>query len=106
VTAPLDPAPPESETPTATDPSPDGPDGSVPAAAPRSVAHEPGYEERRNVMARDKGLPGEVIEGGEDPRPAEGLREERYYGRLLVGMVVVLILGGFVLGIVIALAQS
>jgi hypothetical protein len=68
--------------------------------------HEPGYDERRNIIARDKGLPGEVIEGGEDPQPAEGLREERYYGRLLVGMVVGLILGGFVLGIAIALAQS
>jgi hypothetical protein len=70
------------------------------------AAHEPGYEERRNIIARDKGLPGEVIEGGEDPQPAEGLREERYYGRLLVGMVVALILGGFVLGIAIALAQA
>ncbi len=64
------------------------------------------YEERRNVIARDKGLPGEVITGGEDPQPAEGLRQERYYGRLLVAMVAILILGGFVVGLLIALAQA
>ena len=64
------------------------------------------YDERRNVIARDKGLPGEVITGGEDPQPAEGLREERYYGRLLVAMVAILILGGFVIGLLIALAQA
>ena len=34
-------------------------------------------------IARDKGLPGEVITGGEDPAAGEGLREEQYYGRLL-----------------------
>ncbi len=47
-----------------------------------------------------------MITGGEDPQPAEGLREERYYGRLLVAMVAILILGGFVIGLLIALAQA
>jgi hypothetical protein len=32
--------------------------------------------------------------------------EERYYGRLLVAMVLVLVLGGFVVGIVLALATA
>jgi len=82
-------------------------DDATPTGPPNATTrHEPGYEERRNVIARDKGLPGEVIEGGEDPNPVEGRREERFYGRLLVAMVIALILGGFVLGLAIALAQA
>lgn len=78
---------------------------------PDSIEVPPGidpveYEEPRNVRARIKGLPGPVIEGGDDPDPAEGLREDRYYGRLLVAMVAALILGGFVIGLLIALAQA
>jgi hypothetical protein len=94
VTEPLDPASvPPAPAPSATL-QPPGPD------------HEPGFDERRNVIARAKGLPGEIIEGGEDPNPAEGLREERTYGRWLVAMVVALILFGFVVGLAIALAQA
>jgi hypothetical protein len=81
-------------------PAPPAPAAAVPPIDPVV------YDEPRNVRARIKGLPGAVIKGGDDPDPAEGLREERYYGRLLVAMVAALILGGFVIGLLIALAQA
>jgi hypothetical protein len=62
------------------------------------------YDEPRNVRARAKGLPTPYIAGGKDPDPEKGLEEERHYGRLLVWMVAGLIFGGFVIGLLIALA--
>jgi hypothetical protein len=64
------------------------------------------YDEVRNVHARARGLDAPYIAGGTDPDPAAGRREERYYGRLLLWMVIVLILGGFVVGMVIALVSA
>lgn len=64
------------------------------------------YDDPRNVHARARGLPAPYITGGRDPNPAEGLREERYYGRLLVLMVVAIILAGFVLGLLVAIAVN
>jgi hypothetical protein len=64
------------------------------------------YDDVRNVHARARGLEAPYIAGGTDPDPAAGLREERYYGRLLIWMVIVLILGGFVVGLLIALASA
>lgn len=80
-------------TPTTPPPAPLPPD---PAA----------YDATRNVHARARGLPTPYIGGGDDPDPAKGLQEERYYGRLLLAMVLVLILGGFVFGIIVALATA
>jgi hypothetical protein len=51
-------------------------------------------------MARSRGLSAPYIAGGRDPDPESGRQEERRYGRLLLVMVVVIVLSGFVLGIV------
>jgi hypothetical protein len=64
------------------------------------------YDSERNKHARARGLPGPYIVGGTDPDPAEGLREERKYLRLLIWMVAIIVLAGFVLGIAIALASA
>ena len=64
------------------------------------------YDSNRARIARAKGLETPYIAGGRDPDPEPGLREERYYWRLLVFMVVTIVLAGFVLGIAIALAEG
>jgi hypothetical protein len=40
------------------------------------------------------------IAGGRDPQPEAGRREERFYLGILLAMVVVLVLSGFVIGII------
>jgi hypothetical protein len=57
-------------------------------------------ENERAASARARGLSAPYIAGGRDPQPDEALREERFYGRLLVLMVAIIVLAGFVLGIV------
>ena len=59
------------------------------------------YDDPRAELARARGLEAPYIPGGEDPEPEAARREDRYYGRLLIAMVVAIILGGFVLGIII-----
>lgn len=54
----------------------------------------------RAVLARRRGLPGPYITGGDDADPNASRREERRYGTLLLAMVVVIVLAGFVLGLV------
>ena len=61
------------------------------------------YDSARARIARAKGLEAPYIAGGRDPDPAAGLAEERRYGKLLLAMIVVLVFGGFVVGIAIAL---
>ena len=63
------------------------------------------YDSVRAQHARARGLAAPYIPGGRDPDPERGLREERHYLRLLVIMVITLGLGGFVLGVVLALLQ-
>jgi hypothetical protein len=63
------------------------------------------YDSVRAQHARARGLAAPYIPGGRDPDPEAGRREERHYVRLLVIMVVVLGLGGFVFGVVLALLQ-
>jgi hypothetical protein len=58
------------------------------------------YDSDRARIARARGLAAPYIAGGRDPEPTAGRREERFYGRLLLAMVAVIVLGGFVLGIV------
>ena len=58
------------------------------------------YDSERNALARARGLSAPYIAGGRDPEPTRGRREERFYGRLLLLMVAVLVLAGFVAGIV------
>ena len=57
------------------------------------------YDEIRNEHARKRGLAAPYIAGGRDPDPEAGRAEERRYLRLLLIMVVVIVLSGFVLGI-------
>ena len=60
------------------------------------------YDSARAQIARAKGLEAPYIEGGQDPEPEAGLAEERHYGKLLLWMVLVLVFGGFAIGIAIA----
>lgn len=64
------------------------------------------YDSDRARIARRKGLPTGYIAGGRDPDPEPGLREERYYGKLLLAMVITIVLAGFVLGIALTLATG
>ena len=76
-------------------------------ARPTQLPPDPeAYDSPRAQLARAKGLDAPYIAGGRDPDPEPGLREERYYGKLLVAMVVALMLGGFVIGLAIAVATG
>lgn len=61
------------------------------------------YDTERSAAARKRGLATPYIPGGRDPDPDGAAREERRYLRLLLAMVAVIVLAGFVLGIVAAL---
>ena len=58
------------------------------------------YDSPRAERARARGLAAPYIPGGRDPDPARARREERFYLRILVAMILVLVIGAFVLGIV------
>ena len=58
------------------------------------------YDDPRAELARARGLEAPYIPGGDDPEPEAAQREDRFYGRLLVIMVVAIVLGGFVIGII------
>jgi hypothetical protein len=76
----------------------------------RKKHHGRALDEDQLIAETDKSpgvlLASGYIAGGTDPDPVTGLREERHYLRLLVAMVIALMLGGFVLGIVIAIATG
>jgi hypothetical protein len=57
------------------------------------------YDSERSAMARARGLSAPYIAGGRDPDPIAGRRQERFYLRLLLLMVGVIVFGGFILGI-------
>jgi hypothetical protein len=65
-----------------------------PRATPPLPADDP-----RSELARARGLDAPSIEGGDDPDPEAGLREERFFGRLLLLMVVAILGTTFVLTI-------
>jgi hypothetical protein len=70
------------------------------AGRPGALPPDPdAYDSERNALARARGLAAPYIAGGRDPDPETGRREERFYGRLLLVMVGVIVVGGFVLGI-------
>ena len=79
-----------------------GGDSGVPAAPPRAdLPPDPEtYDSERNAHARARGLAAPYIAGGRDPDPEAGKREERFYGRLLLIMVGLIVASGFVLGII------
>jgi len=61
------------------------------------------YDSPRAAGARARGLSAPYIAGGLDPDPERTRREERVYLRILVAMIVVIVLAGFVLGIIASL---
>jgi hypothetical protein len=73
------------------------------APAQRTAAQLPpdpaAYDSDRATQARARGLSAPYIAGGRDPDPEATRRIERPYLLLLVAMIVVIVLGGFVLGI-------
>jgi hypothetical protein len=91
-------------TPVTREPTPPGPEVDEGAMAPhpgRSVPWPP-RELRR-------GLASPYPPGGVDPDPDAGRREERFYLRLLIAMVLLIVVGGFVvslIGIVLGFAGS
>lgn len=78
-----------------------------PRSKPVQLPPDPeAYDSVRSEHARARGLAAPYIAGGRDPDPEAGRREERFYLRLLVIMVLALALGGFVIGTAIALVQA
>jgi hypothetical protein len=74
----------------------------APEPAPDSQPLPPdpdAYDSARAVQARARGLAAPYIAGGEDPDLAATRRREGRYLRLLIVMIVVVVLAGFVLGI-------
>lgn len=66
---------------------------------PRELPADPeAYDAPRAAQARARGLAAPYIAGGRDPDPEVGRREERFYLRILLAMVVLIVLSGFVLG--------
>lgn len=61
------------------------------------------YDAVRNEHARKRGLPQAYIAGGNDPELPRTLSNERRYVRILVAMTAIIVLGGFVVGIIGAL---
>ena len=58
------------------------------------------YDSDRAAHARARGLSAPYIAGGRDPDPASTSRTERPYLILLVAMIAIIVVGGFVLGLV------
>lgn len=86
-----------------TDPTPDPNPLNAAPPAPRGRALPPdpaAYDHPRSELARSKGLDAPYIAGGNDPDAERGRAEERRLLRLLIAMVVVVVLAGFVLGLI------
>lgn len=87
-----------------TEPPPEStpPPGAPPAGSRgRALPPDPAaYDHPRSAVARAKGLDAPYIAGGNDPEPERGRAEERRLLRLLIAMVVIVVLAGFVLGII------
>src|SRR3954451_4654764 len=88
------------DTEMSTDADNDGVGAGPPTERPRLPPDPAAYDSPRAAAARARGLSAPYIAGGRDPEPERGLREERLYGRILIAMVAVIVLAGFVLGIV------
>jgi hypothetical protein len=58
------------------------------------------YDSPRATQARARGLSAPYIAGGTDPDLETTRRSERRYVRLLIAMIAIVILAGFVLGII------
>ena len=62
------------------------------------------YDTERSAAARRRGLATPYIPGGRDPDQARAEAEDRRYVRILLIMVIVIVLAGFVLGVLAELA--
>ena len=62
------------------------------------------YDTERNAAARRRGLAAPYIAGGRDPDQAGAEREDRRYLKILFVMIVAIVVAGFLLGILAALA--
>lgn len=85
------------------------PDASTEAPATAGTMSMADYDEAmqvRNVHARARGLSAPYIAGGRDPDPDAGRAQERFYLRLLVAMVLLIVVGGLVLSIVVYVATG
>ena len=69
----------------------------TPATLPPDPA---AYDSQRASQARARGLSAPYIDGGRDPDPDTTRRAERPYLILLVAMIAVIVIGGFVLGLI------
>lgn len=76
------------------------PTGDPPAETAQLPPDPAAYDDPRAAQARARGLAAPYIPGGRDPDPDRGRAEERRYLRLLIAMVILVVLAGFVLGIV------
>jgi hypothetical protein len=84
--------------------APPAPPSTRPAGAGAEVPPDPAaYDSERNAAARKRGLSTPYIPGGRDPDPNATQRTERRDMKILLGMVVAIVLAGFVLGILAAL---
>jgi hypothetical protein len=74
----------------------------APTAGPRPAlpADPEAYDSPRAAQARARGLAAPYIAGGTDPDAEATARQERLYLKILVAMVVVIVLSGWVLGII------
>ncbi|HEX8024613.1 MAG TPA: hypothetical protein VF484_00265 [Candidatus Limnocylindrales bacterium] len=75
----------------------------TPEASPPSAPLPPdpeAYDSDRATQARARGLSAPYIAGGRDPDPATTSRQERPYLILLVAMIAIIVVGGFVLGVI------
>lgn len=73
----------------------------MPDGVPDDLPADPtAYDSPRATGARARGLSAPYIAGGLDPDPAKTRDDERIYVRALVVMIVVIVLAGFVLGII------
>jgi hypothetical protein len=89
----------ERTDPSAVEPAPATPPAPVEPALDAIQPH-PGRDVAWPPRPDQRGLAAPYPPGGTDPEPDRGLREERYYLRLLLAMVLVIVVGGFVIGII------
>ena len=82
-------------------------ESSDPVTDPATLPPDPAaYDSERNAAARARGLAAPYIAGGRDPDPETGRREERFYGRLLLIMIILIVGSGLVLGIIDNIIQA
>jgi len=74
-----------------------------PAPAPTVPPDPAAYDAERSVAARKRGLSTPYIPGGRDPDQERAEQEDRRWLRILLIMVIVIVLAGFVLGLIAAL---